>query len=139
MVSPATRGETELAVLVRDMRPRLEDEVVIYSISSFLYHYHKSAGVCVRVPVPRGPRAGRPVRGGGAGGGGAGGADLRGAAGQGGDPRLPVHLPLQVRCSSYIFIYNYLHISMYTYLHTLPCRRISLEIHSSLDAVGMSK
>ena len=36
MVSPATRGETELAVLVRDMRPRLEDEVVIYSISSFL-------------------------------------------------------------------------------------------------------
>ena len=27
MVSPATRGETELAVLVRDMRPRLEDEV----------------------------------------------------------------------------------------------------------------
>ena len=55
-----------------------------------------SAGVCVRVPVPRGPRAGRAVRGGGAGGGGAGGADLRGAAGQGGDPRLPVHLPLQV-------------------------------------------
>ena len=55
------------------------------------------AGVCVRVPVRRGPRAGRAVRGGGAGGGGAGGADLRGAAGEGGDPRLPVHLPLQVR------------------------------------------
>ena len=40
MVSPATRGETELAVLVRDMRPRLEDEVYFYSISLLLYYYY---------------------------------------------------------------------------------------------------
>ena len=40
------------------------------------------------------------------------------------------------RCAA---VATYLSTIIYTYLHTLPCRRISLEIHSSLDAVGMSK
>ena len=130
-MSPATRGETELAVLVRDMRPRLEDEVLLYSISlSFIFFIINICRCLCSCPcpprTPRRPRcprrrcwrwrSGRVAP-----------SWCRGPGWRPSATSTPT--PAGAPVATLI----------YAYLHTFPCRRISLEIHSSLDAVGMSK